>query len=124
MTICLPAWRRRLLTYFLLRFRRLGFGRRVWLRHAIPEWRVWRSPRGFLNSYRDVMWQYFEYFTEAAAARAASGADRKEIWRAIWGAFRVFPFRTIAHLIGPKPLRKALLAALAPRGSAKSEISL
>ncbi len=109
-------------SYDALRFRRLGFGRRVWLRHAIPEWRVWRSPRGLLRSYRDVMWQYFEYFSEAAATRAAADADKAEIWRAIWGAFRVFPFRTALHLVGPKPLRKAFFTALAPRGSARSAI--
>jgi hypothetical protein len=111
-------------SYDALRFRRLGFGRRVWLRHAIPEFRVWRSPRGFLLAYRDVMWQYFEYFSDAAVARAASGAGKADIWRAIWGAFRTFPFRATLHMIGPRPLRKALFTALAPRGSAKPASSL
>jgi hypothetical protein len=101
-------------SYDALRLRRLGYARKVFLRHAIPEWRVWKSPKALVHSYRDVVWQYFEYFTEAAVARAAIGAGRGEVWRAIWGAFRALPFRTVYHLLGPKPLRKAALASLAP----------
>jgi glycosyltransferase involved in cell wall biosynthesis len=96
-----------------LRFRRLGFGRRVFLRHAIPERRVWPSLRALSNSYRDVLWQYYEYFSQAAVERGESG-DRKGVWRAIWGAWRTFPFRASLHLIAPKPLRRALIASLTP----------
>ena len=96
-----------------LRFRRLGFGRRVFLRHAIPERRVWPNFRELTNSYRDVLWQYYEYFSEAAAERGESG-DRKGARRAIWGAWRTFPFRATFHLIAPKPLRRALIASLTP----------
>jgi hypothetical protein len=74
--------------------------------------RVFGSPKALMYSYRDVVWQYFEYFTEAAVARAASGADRGEVWRAIWGAFRALPLRTAMHIVGPRPLRKAFLATL------------
>jgi glycosyltransferase involved in cell wall biosynthesis len=97
-------------SYDALRLRRLGYARKVFLRHALPEWRVFSSPKALVFSYRDVVWQYFEYFTEAAVARAAAGADRGEVWRAIWGAFRALPLRTAYHLVGPKPLRKAALA--------------
>jgi glycosyltransferase involved in cell wall biosynthesis len=96
-----------------LRFRRLGFGRRVFLRHAIPERRVWPNLRAMSNSYRDVLWHYYEYFTEAAVERGESG-DRKGVWRAIWGAWRTFPLRASFHLVAPKPLRRALLASLTP----------
>lgn len=99
-------------SYDALRLRRLGFGRRVFLRHAIPEWRVWGSPLGVVNSYRDVMWQYYEYFTEAAAERAELGAPSAEIWRAIWGAFRTFPLRATLHIFMPRPLRRAFWTAL------------
>jgi len=102
-------------SYDALRFRRLGFGRRVFWRHALPEWRVWPSPKGLLASYRNVMWQYYEYFVDAATERAERGARRGEIWRAIWGAFRTFPLRASYHLVAPKPLRKAMLASLASR---------
>ncbi|HYD88942.1 MAG TPA: glycosyltransferase family 2 protein [Vitreimonas sp.] len=102
-------------SYDALRLRRLGFGRRVFLRHALPEWRVFGSVKGLVRAYQNVMWQYYEYFVEAAAERAAEGRPRKEIWRAIWGAMRTFPFRAAYHLVAPKPLRKAFLASLAPR---------
>jgi hypothetical protein len=95
-----------------LRLRRLGFGRRVFLRHAIPERRVWPSFRAMTNSYRDVLWHYYEYFVEAATERAENGDPG--VWRAIWGAWRTFPLRATYQLIAPKPLRKAMLAALWP----------
>lgn len=104
-------------SYDALRLRRLGFGRRVFFRHALPEWRVWGSPKGLLQAYQNVMWQYYEYFVDAASERAEEGQPRKEIWRAIWGAMRTFPLRAAYHLVAPKPLRKAFLASLAPRRS-------
>jgi hypothetical protein len=107
-------------SYDALRFRRLGYARKVFLRHALPEWRVFGSPKAILHSYRDVVWQYFEYFRDAAVARAASGADRTEIWRAVWGAFRALPLRTAWNLVGPRPLRRAFFATLAPRRPAAS----
>jgi hypothetical protein len=108
-------------TYDALRFRRLGYARKVFFRHALPELRVWRSPFGLTRSYRDVIWQYFEYFRDAAIARAAEGADRAEVWRAIWGSFCSLPGRTILHIVGPRPLRRAFLSTLAPRKSANAE---
>lgn len=98
-------------SYDALRLRRLGFGRRVFFRHALPERRVFGSWRGLMNSYRDVMWQYYDYFVEAATGRAEQGAPRKDVWRAIWGAVRTFPLRGAYHLIAPKPLRKALVSS-------------
>lgn len=99
-------------SYDELRLRRLGFGRRVFFRHALPEFKVFGKVRALTQAYRDVMWQYYEYFVEAAVARAEAGAERKEIWRAIWGAWRTFPMRATFHLIAPKPLRKALFRSL------------
>jgi glycosyltransferase involved in cell wall biosynthesis len=97
-------------TFDALRFRRLGFGRRVFLRHAVPERRVWPSFRAMTESYRDVLWHYYEYFVEAAVERAEKGEPG--VWRAIWGAWRTFPLRTTYQLIAPKPLRRAMLSAL------------
>ncbi|MBC7769864.1 MAG: glycosyltransferase family 2 protein [Phycisphaerales bacterium] len=102
-------------SYDALRFRRLGFGRRVFFRHALPERRVFGAATGLLGAYRNVMWQYYEYFVDAAVERAEQGRPRSEIWRAIWGAMRTFPLRGSYHLVAPKPLRKALLSSLAPR---------
>jgi glycosyltransferase involved in cell wall biosynthesis len=93
-----------------LRMRRLGFSRRVFFRHASSEWRLWGSPQRFLQAYRQVLWQYFEYFGDAAVSRAEAGqgADAR---RALLGAFRTFPLRTAFHLAVGKPLRKALFAS-------------
>lgn len=102
-------------SYDALRLRRLGFGRRVFFRHALPEFRVFGKVRAVTQAYRDVMWQYYEYFVEAAVERAEAHAERKQIWRAIWGAWRTFPLRASYHLLAPKPLRRALFASLAPR---------
>jgi glycosyltransferase involved in cell wall biosynthesis len=110
-------------SYDALRFRRLGFGRRVFFRHAVPEWRVWPSPRAVMQSYQNVMWQYYEYFVSAATERAEQGRPREEILRAIWGAFRTFPFRAAYHLIAPKPLRKALAASFSPRPATPRVVS-
>lgn len=103
-------------TYTALRLRRLGFGRRVFLRHALPEFKVWGSWRGLTNSYRDVMWQYYDYFVSAATECAARG-DRSEAWKSIWGAFRTFPLRATFHMIAPKPLQKAALASFSHHAS-------
>src|SRR5262249_27525735 len=101
-------------SYDALRLRRLGFGRRVFLRHALPEFKVWGSVNGLLNSYRDVMWQYYDYFSSAAAERAEIGAPRADIQRVVWGAFRTFPLRATFHVIAPKPLRRAFWSTLLP----------
>jgi hypothetical protein len=71
-----------------------------------------------MHSYRDVIWQYFEYFRDAAVSRAAEGANRADIWRAIWGAFRSMPLRTTMHIVGPRPLRRAFWSALTPQKAA------
>jgi glycosyltransferase involved in cell wall biosynthesis len=100
-------------SYDALRLRRLGFGRRVFLRHALPERRVWPSLGAMRHSYRDVMWQYYEYFVTAAIARAPAGR-REDIWRVVWGAWRTFPLRATYELIAPKPLQRAFFASLSP----------
>lgn len=94
-----------------LRLRRLGFARRVFFRHAWAERAIWKDIRQTLAAYRGALWQYYEYFTEAAADRARHG-DRQAATRAIWGAFRTFPLRAAYHLVSPKPLRAALVQTL------------
>jgi glycosyltransferase involved in cell wall biosynthesis len=102
------------LTYDDLQLRRIGYDRRVFFRHAIPEWRIWRSPRAFMRAYNGTLWHYYRYFVDAAVSRAACG-DRAGALRAIWYAFRVFPFRATYHLIAPRRLRGAFLAMFSQR---------
>jgi glycosyltransferase involved in cell wall biosynthesis len=101
-------------SYDALRLRRLGFARKVFLRHAIPERKVWPTLRGLTDAYRDVLWQYFDYFTDAAVTRARSG-DKAGTRRALAGAIRTFPVRAAYHLVTPRPLREALFAAFSPK---------
>ncbi|MGE0740463.1 MAG: glycosyltransferase family 2 protein [Hyphomonadaceae bacterium] len=100
-----------------LRLSRLGFARRVFLRHAMPEWRALGGAQSVLRAYREVLWQYYQYFTDAAVERAAA-CDRAAARRAIWGAFRTFPVRAVYHLVAPKPLRGAFFGAVFGRGAA------
>lgn len=99
-----------------LRLTRLGFARKVFLRHALPEWRVFGTPLALMKSYTLTMRQYFDYFVEAAVARSAEG-DRGGTLAAIGGAFRVFPGRTIFHLALKPRLRGAALGVVTPWAS-------
>lgn len=102
-------------TFDALRFLRLPFARRVFFRHALPEWRSWvRNPGRFVTAYRGAMWQYWIYFTEAAVERAEQG-DYAAARRAIKGAFLTFPFRALLHTIAPRPMRAAFWAAMLER---------
>lgn len=101
-------------TFDELRLSRLGFARRVFFRHALAEIGTWSRPARFAQAYREVLWQYYIYFTAAAIERAEAG-DRAAARRAILGAFRTFPLRTGYNLIAPRPLRAALLATFKGR---------
>jgi glycosyltransferase involved in cell wall biosynthesis len=110
-TLCVMFRQRPPGSFDKLRLMRLGFTRRVFFRHAWPEWRVWKSPIRFVKAYTQTVGQYFEYFVDAAVTRARNG-ERGGTARAIMGAFRVFPARTMAHLILPRPLRRAAATML------------
>lgn len=96
-----------------LRLMRLGFARKVFLRHAIAERHVFGNPLAIVKSYTQTMRQYFDYFVEAAVDRSAEG-DRSGALAAIGGAFRVFPGRTMFHLALKPRLRGAALGAVMP----------
>lgn len=100
-------------TYDALQLRRIKFDRTVFLRHALPERRLWQTPIRFLRAYEGTLRHFYHYFVDAAVTRSAEG-DRPGTFRAIAGAFRVFPLRASYHLIAPKELRKALLTSLLP----------
>ncbi|MEQ1708145.1 MAG: glycosyltransferase family A protein [Terricaulis sp.] len=97
-------------TFDALRLSRLGFARRVFFRHAIAEWRTWNGWGRFTRAYRNMLWQYYEYFTDAAIERAQAG-DYVAARRAMLGAFRTFPLRAAYHSLSPRPLRAAFVAA-------------
>jgi glycosyltransferase involved in cell wall biosynthesis len=101
-----------------LRLMRLGFARKVFLRHALPEWRVFGQPFAVMKSYTQTLRQYFDYFVAAAESRSRAG-ERGEAWAAIGGAFRVFPGRTLMHLMLKPRLRGAALRAMLPGRKAR-----
>lgn len=96
-----------------LRMQRLGFARKVFLRHALPEWRVFGTRLGIMKGYTLSIRQHFDYFVDAAVARAGAG-DRMRALAAIGGAFRVFPARTVFHLLLKPRLRGAALRSILP----------
>jgi glycosyltransferase involved in cell wall biosynthesis len=97
--------------YDELQLNRVSFARRIFLRHAIPEYRLWSSPIDFARSYFGVMEHFLVYFAEASLIRAESG-ERVGALRAIWHAFAVFPTRAVRLLFSEGPLRDALVVAL------------
>lgn len=110
-------------SYDQLQLIRVGYDRLVFLRHALAEWRLWRSPGEFLNAYYGSLQYFYAYFTETARARATRG-ERLAALRAASCAFYVFPLRAAYHMIAPKPLRAAVLAALAPQRRKRASTAL
>lgn len=103
-------------TYNTLQFSRLRYDWRIFLRHVLANWRVWRSPFEVMRAYRRSFGHYFSYFEEAALALSEMG-DRAGVFAAIWGAFRVFPLRATHNTMTNRPLRQSLLRVLARENS-------
>ena len=97
--------------YDELQLRRVSFARRIFFRHAIPEWRLWNSPIAFARSYFAVMNHFFLYFVDTSLCLAKNG-KRSAALRAIWRAFAILPPRAVRSLLSESPLRDALVIAL------------
>jgi uncharacterized membrane protein len=97
-----------------LQRQRIGYDRRVFLRHALPEWRIWSSPLEFSRAYSGTLMHFYRYFVDAAVERAERG-ERKGGLRAITTALSIFPLRGTYHLITSRPLRKAFWSSVNPR---------
>ena len=106
-------------TYDSLQLRRAKFTRRIFLKNAIPEWRVWASPIAFARSYFEVTAHYFFYFAETALDHANKG-ERWLAMCAIWRAFVLFPSRALRKLLSDSSLKDALMVTL---GGAKVDRS-
>jgi glycosyltransferase involved in cell wall biosynthesis len=100
--------------------RRAHFDRVVFLRHALSEWRIWKSPRQFLQAYTGTLSYFFWYFNSIALTHAQSG-NPKFALRAIRSAYYVFPLRAFYHTILGKNLGRALFLVL--RQSARQRLS-
>lgn len=95
-------------SYDALILRRIPYTRKVFMRHAMPAWRKWRSPKEWLHSYFATLLGFYTYFADAAVERAAKG-DAKGVRFAVRHALLVFPFRAVRHLVMPTPMRAAFL---------------
>jgi glycosyltransferase involved in cell wall biosynthesis len=98
-------------TYDALQLRRVRFDRTVFFRHAVPAWRVWRSPLEFMRAYHGTIRHFYWYFEDAAHQRSHRG-DVKGTFAAIAGAFQVYPLRALFHLVANRPLRRAAVTVL------------
>ncbi|MBC8050979.1 MAG: glycosyltransferase family 2 protein [Chitinophagales bacterium] len=109
-------------TYDELQMRRMTYTRRIFLRHAIPEWKRWQSPVAMLRSYFGSVGGYHSYFLESAVQRSADG-ERRAALKAIVSAVWIKPFNGVKQLIKPTQFRKAFLTALSPRPHVRSQAS-
>jgi glycosyltransferase involved in cell wall biosynthesis len=100
--------------------RRAHFDRVIFLRHALGEWRIWKSPRQFLRAYEGTLSYFFWYFSSVSLTHAQSGNPKRAL-RAIGGAYYVFPMRAFYHTISGRNLGKALFLAL--RQATKEKLS-
>ncbi|SFL40831.1 glycosyltransferase family 2 protein [Methylobacterium pseudosasicola] len=97
-------------TFTALQIKRQRYDRKIFLRHSLPEWRVWSSPRAFLKAYAGTLQHFYWYFVVTAEEAAADG-KRDDVLQAVRGAFLVFPMRALYHLVRRTGLRRAVLAS-------------
>ncbi|HET9954890.1 MAG TPA: glycosyltransferase family 2 protein [Polyangiaceae bacterium] len=91
--------------------RRIPHTRRIFLRHALPEWRRWNSPTGLYRSYNKSMAPYFIYFVNTAHARAERG-DYRGALAAIGHAVKLVPVRGLREFARSSDLRGSLFRAV------------
>lgn len=77
--------------------RRTKYIARIFRRHALPEFKRWRSPRAFLKAYVAVNSHIYNYFVWTAVDRANEG-NKRGARRAIYRAFRINPVRAVKML--------------------------
>ncbi|MFT3727389.1 MAG: glycosyltransferase family 2 protein [Terricaulis sp.] len=86
---------------------RIRFGRKIFLRHALPEWRIWRSPLEFTKAYARSLSHFYYYFAAAAEERANQG-QRGPAFAAAFQAATLIPSRALRHMLEDSPLRRSL----------------
>lgn len=97
-------------SYDALQAQRQWYDRQIFLRHSLPEWRIWRSPLEFLEAYKGTLQHFYWYFL-AIVVEAEARGDYRRTLRALWGAVTVFPARAVYHVLRRAELRRALITA-------------
>lgn len=110
-TPCILFSQRPVGDYDSLQRLRIGFDRKVFRRHALRNWRVWRSPLDYMRGYSGTLMHFFTYFVQVAYLSAASG-ERLRALGAIRTTLGIFPLRALKHLMSDTQLRQALITAL------------
>lgn len=100
-------------SYDTLQYRRIAFDRRVFLRHSLPEWKIWSTPMAFARAHSRTMRHFYDYFAAASEKRAQRG-ERAGALRAAWIATSVFPLRAARDLFVRSPFRRGVVGAIVP----------
>lgn len=106
-------------TFDKLQMTRVGYTRRIFMRHAKGAMSKWRTPFGMMNSYFGTMDAYFTYFEGAAIERAMAG-DKAGARKALSNAFVIKPGRWFKSMLKSTALRRALREYLTPGSRAKN----
>lgn len=106
-----------------LQLDRSRYDRKVFFRHAIPEWEIWRSPAEIWRAHYGTLKHFYRYFVDCAV-RASARGERWQALQAIWCAAQVFPLRTVYHLFKWRRLRIAFLGAILPRASRGADATM
>jgi glycosyltransferase involved in cell wall biosynthesis len=91
--------------------KRIPHTRRIFFRHALPEWKRWRSPREFVRTYNQTMSSYYAYFTGATVERARSGNAIGAL-DAARHALAISPARGVREILTSPDFRSSLGVAL------------
>lgn len=100
-------------TYDDLNRDRIKYDRRVFMRHAVAEWRLWSSPMDFSKAYSGTLMHFYDYFLDAAESRASRG-DRSAALKAALVAVGIFPARAMWQMLRPTRLRRSVVQVLSP----------
>jgi glycosyltransferase involved in cell wall biosynthesis len=94
---CVLFRQRRKGSFDALQFKRAGYTRRIFIRHALPNRRRWKSSVAMLRSYFGSVSNYYSYFMDVAGERSERG-DRLGAIRALACAVSIFPTRAIRSM--------------------------
>jgi glycosyltransferase involved in cell wall biosynthesis len=94
-------------TYDKLQTTRVGFTRRIFMRHAKGTLSRWKTPFHIVKSYYGSVGGYCEYFIDAAIRRSEV-SDRAGARSALWNAVKTHPFRAMKAIVRRPNLRTAL----------------
>lgn len=91
-------------SYDAMQRNRIGVGQRIFLRHALAQRRIWRSPHDLMRGYHDTLHHFYAYFLEKARRDVAQN-HRWEAVKVLGTLFASLPLLVLADLTRPSELR-------------------